>query len=243
MTASQKPKTPSMAMKVRPGVSAADVDAFCKSASRLVLSQVVESVKVKERLAVNGDARRTEFTIDIAFFPREEYEAEYDVQPSQILAAFGTKFPLILKKEIQTDMKKLDTDLRTQISELGKAKTVRDRTSTHGGEEGDDEDPGRNDNGGSDAGDGDADDAKRSRQKKDMSSYESDEDVEAYDEDALEAEFANDLAESDSDLDVPNASDGLEDQAENVADLFKGNLRHATGFSFRESGCTIQLEV
>lgn len=243
MTASQKPKTPSMVMKVRPEISAADVDAFCKSASRLVLSQVVDSVKVKERLTVNGDARRTEFTIDIAFFPREEYEAEYDVHPSQILAVFGTKFPLILKKEIQVDMKKLDTDLRAQMSELGKAKTVKDRTSTRGGEEGDDDDPGRNDGGDSEAGDGDADDAKRSRQKKELTSYESDEDVEAYDDEALEAEFADGPAASDSEVDAPKPVDDLDDQAENVADLFKGNLRHAISFSFRESGCTIQLEV
>lgn len=247
MTASQKPKTPSMTMRVRPGVFLEDVDAFCKTASRLVLSQVVDSVKVKERLSVNGDARRTEFTIDISFFPREEYQAEYDVQPSEILAAFGTRFPLILKKEIQTDIKKLDADLRTQISELGKAKTVKDRISTRGGEEGDDEDTGRKDEE-SEAGDGDADDAKHSRQKKEQTSYDSDEDdegVEAYDDDALEAEFTDGDAKHapDDGEDVVNLVDDLEEQIETVTDLFKENLHHATSFEFRESGCTIQLEV
>ena len=122
MTASQNPKTSSMTMLVRSGVSLSDVDAFFKRASRLVLSQIVDIVTVKERLTVNGDARHTEFFIDIAFFPREEYEAEYDVEPSEILTVFATEFPLILKKEIQVDMKKLDIDLRNQITELRKAK-------------------------------------------------------------------------------------------------------------------------
>jgi DNA-directed RNA polymerase I subunit RPA1 len=250
MTASQKPKTPSMAMAVRPDIPLSDVDAFCKKASRLVLSQVVDSVTVKERLTVKGDARRTEFIIDITFFPREEYEAEYDAEPSEILSAFATKFPLILKKEIQTDMKKLDADLRGQITELGKAKTVKDRISTRGGEEGDDEKGAagqKNDDNDSEAGDGDAGDAKRSRQKKEQTSYESDEeDVEAYDDDAIEAEFAenenNGIEDEDENTEESRVNE-LEDQAATVADLFKANFHHATEFSFHESGCKIQLQV
>lgn len=251
MTASQKPKTPSMTMTVRPGISLVDADSFCKKASRLVLSQIVDSVTVKERLTVKGDARRTEFTINIAFFPQQEYEAEYDVEPSEILSAFGTKFPLILKKEIQGDMKKLDADLRSQITELGKAKTVRDLTSTRGGEEGDDEvDSGGNkgDDDDSEAGDGDAGDAKRSRQKKEQTSYESDEEeeaLEAYDDDAIEAEFAkgDENNEAGGGEDDESQVNGLDDQAATVADLFKGNFHHALDFSFHQSGCNIQLQV
>lgn len=251
MTASQKPKTPSMAMTVRPGVSLSDVDAFCKRASRLLVSQIVENITVKELLTVNGDARRTEFIIDIAFFPREEYEAEYDVDPSEILSAFGVKFPLILKKEIQADMKKLDLDLRSQITELGKGKKVKDRSSTRGGEEGDDEGDAaekKGDNDTSEVGDGDAEDEKHSRQRKEQTSYESDEDedenVEAYDDAALEAEFEDDSEHNGGEADVQEKlSPDFEDQAEAVADLFMRHFNHATSFEFRESGCTIQLQV
>jgi DNA-directed RNA polymerase I subunit RPA1 len=239
-----------MAMTVRPGISVSDVDAFCKKASRLVLSQIVDSVTVKERLTVNGDARRTEFIIDIAFFPREEYETEYDVEPSEILTAFATKFPLILKKETQVDMKKLDVDLRSQITELGKAKTVWDRTSTRGGEEGDDEEGSggnKGDDVNSEAGDGDAGDEKRSRQKKEQTSYESDEEegLGAYDDDAIEAEFAEgeENNEASGDEDEQSRADDLEDQVATVADLFKGNFPHATEFNFHESGCNIHLQV
>lgn len=253
MTASQKPKTPSMAMTVRPGVSLADIDAFCKKASRLVLSQIVDSVTVKERLTANGDARRTEFIININFFPQEEYEEEYDVEPSEILAAFGTKFPLILKKEVQVEMKKLDADLRNQISELGKAKTVRDRTSTRGGEEGDDEEGASGTKGGDDiseAGDGDAEDEKRSRQKKEQTSYESDEEevadnAEAFDDAAIEAEFAagEKVDGSETDEQVEDIAEDLEAQAAAVSDLFTANFHHAVSFEFRESGCNIHLQV
>lgn len=235
-----------MTMAVRLGISLSDIDAFCKKASRLVLSQVVDSITVKQRLTVDGDAKCTKFTIDIAFFPREEYEAEYDVEPSEILTVFATKFPLILKREIQADMKKLDSDLRSQITELGKAKTVKDRISVRGGDEGEDEEGtggNKDDDDNSEVGDGDAGDVKRSRQKKEQTSYESDEDVEAYDDDAIEAEFVEeDRNEVDGDGEKVDAED-LDDQATTVADLFKGNFHHATQFSFNEGGCNIQLQV
>ena len=105
MTASQKPKTPSMTMKVRKGVSADDIALFCKRASRLTLSQIVDLVTVKERLVVEGDARRTRFAVNLAFFPRDEYAAEYDVEPAEILAAFATRFPLTLTQELQAELK------------------------------------------------------------------------------------------------------------------------------------------
>lgn len=252
MTASQKPKTPSMAMTVRPGVSLSDVDSFCKRASRLLLSQIVHNVTVKELLAVNGDARRTEFIIDIAFFPREEYEAEYDVDPSEILAAFGVKFPLILKKEILADMRKLDADMRRQITELGKGKAAKDQ-STRGGEQGDDEgdaaaEKEKEKDDASEVGDGDAEDEKHSRQRKEQTSYESDENedenVEAHDDATLQAAFENnDEDNEDEDDSQKKFSPDFEDQAEAVADLFMSHLNHATSFEFTESGCTIQLQV
>lgn len=131
MTASQKPKTPSMTMKVQPGVSPEDIELFCKRASRITVAQVVETVSVQEQLKAEGDARRTQFTVNIKFFPADECRAEYDVEPSEVLAAFATRFPLLLKKEMQIEMKKLDADLKSQIAELGKGKKV----STRGGDQ------------------------------------------------------------------------------------------------------------
>ncbi|KAF8076601.1 hypothetical protein FPV67DRAFT_1573909 [Lyophyllum atratum] len=250
MTASQSPKTPSMTMKVRPGTPAQDIDMFCKRASRVKLSQVVDSVAVKEQMRVEGQARRTQFTIDIKFFPKEEYVAEYDTDPLEILAAFATRFPLMLKKEIQAEMKKLDADLRSQIAELGKGKKVRSREGDNEEGEEDADVPRRKKDADeeSEVGDGDADDDKRARQKKEQATYESDEsdaeDAEEYGDDALEAEFASDIESVDGDAGVGkkkmNAS--FKSEVRKVGDLFMHNLNQATLFSFTEAGCTFQLE-
>ncbi|KAH0587800.1 hypothetical protein H2248_006559 [Termitomyces sp. 'cryptogamus'] len=252
MTASQKPKTPSMTMKVRKGTSPEDVDIFCKRASRVKLSQVVENVVVKEQMKVEGKARRTQFTIELKFFPKKEYVAEYDTYPSEILAAFATRFPLTLKKEIQSEMKKLDADLRSQIAELGKGKKVKGRGGGDDDEEGENEEEAvpkkrRDDDEESEIGDGDADDEKRARQRKEQASYESDEeeDVEEYGNEALEAEFASQAGSDDEESEEEKKKakiHSFESQVKQVEGDFLENLHPATKFSFAEAGCTFQLE-
>ncbi|KAL4241893.1 DNA-directed RNA polymerase subunit [Abortiporus biennis] len=256
MTASRKPKTPSMTMAVRSGTPVADIDAFCKKASRLTLSQIVDHVIVKEQLAANGESRSKKFTIELAFFPVEDYQAEYDVEPSEILSTFGTKFPLILKKEIQSELKKLDQDMKSQMADIGKGKAVRTKDDPQASrdeedEEGGDGGKGKDDDEGSEVGDGDATSMKRKRQAKEQTSYDDDEESEDeepadYDDAAIEAAYAS--ADEDE--------DGMEDstqtqvkkdaklaaQVTEVGDLFMNNLPHTTSFSFRESGCTIGLE-
>ncbi|KAF7355507.1 DNA-directed RNA polymerase subunit [Mycena sanguinolenta] len=141
MTASQKPKTPSMSMTVRPGIPSEDIDIFCKRASRVTLAQVVENITVRERLTVEGEARRTQFTIDLAFYPKKEYLSEYDVDPIEILLSFATKFPLNLKKEMQAEMKKLDADLKSQIRELGQGKKTKPSAGETEADDDDGEEP------------------------------------------------------------------------------------------------------
>ena len=252
MTASQKPKTPSMTMKVRPDITAEDITMFCKRASRVTLAQIVENVEVKEQLRVEGETRRTQFTIEIKFFPKVEYQAEYDVEPSEILAVFATKFPLTLKREMQNEMKKLDADLKSQIAELGKGKKTKSR-------QGDDENDGddneeaptkrKDDDEESEAGDGGADDEKRARQKKQQATYESDdsdvEDAEAFNDEDIEAAYAPE-AEA-MEFDAKSAKKGraqpLKMLINRTSDLFQGHLPHATSFEFDESRCVFQLEV
>ncbi|KAG6842007.1 hypothetical protein C0991_003533 [Blastosporella zonata] len=252
MTASQKPKTPSMTMKVRPGTAAEDIDMFCKRASQVKLSQIVDSVTVKEQMKVEGNARRTQFTIELKFFPKEEYVAEYDTDPLEILGVFATRFPLTLKKEIQAEMKKLDADLRNQIAELGKGKKAKTREGGDADEEGEDDEGlvsgKRGDDEGSEIGDGDADDEKRTRQKKQQATYESDdeddEDTGEYGNEALEAEFASQDGSDDEELGPAKKKTNTSFQSEvkKVESLFIHNLTPATKFLFTETGCTMQLE-
>lgn len=250
MTASRKPKTPSMTMAVRKGVSLKDIDTFCKRAGRLTLSQVVDKVTVKETLASNGGSRTKDFSIELSFYPRQDYQSEYDVEPSEILSAFGTKFPLILKREIQNELKKLDQDMKTQMADIGKGKTVRERVgeaeAEAGGEDFEEGRTGRNgrdEDEASEVGDGDAAAAKRQRQAKEQATYSDDEDEDdAMDDDAIEAAYAS-ANESDDEVDTDEAMDvDLSNQVEAVEQTFMQNFSYTKAFSFRDSGCTIDLQ-
>ncbi|KAG6378763.1 hypothetical protein JVT61DRAFT_13036 [Boletus reticuloceps] len=247
MTASQKPKTPSMTMDVSPGVSDADITTFCKRASKLLLSQVIDKVTVKECLSVQGDARRTEFSVHLFFYPEEEYVEEYDVNAVEILAVFGTRFPSTLKREIQLEMKKLDADLRSQISQLGKGKANKEPVV---GETDADADADADEEFVEKAGDaeseqGDGDNAKRARQRKEQASYESDgENEEEFDDAAIEAVYASggeDNADAGTGSQTPGPAT-LREQAKVIADTFVDSFHQASNFKFSESACSFKLE-
>ncbi|OSD04393.1 beta and beta-prime subunits of DNA dependent RNA-polymerase [Trametes coccinea BRFM310] len=254
MTASTKPKTPSMTMRVRPGVSEADMDKFCKRASRLALSHIVDKVTVTEQLVLKGEARSKEFKIDLSFYPRSEYEQEYDVTPFEILSSFATKFPLIFKKELQVELKKLDADLKSQLTEVGKGKAVREQQGSAAAAEDEGDDPRSrqrdDDDDSSEIGDGDATTSKMKRQRKEQATYEDeDEDDEEADEGGelgdmdIEAAYASASEDEDAAADATKDSQSLAAEHGRVESLFMDNLPNATSFAFSDSGCTIGLQV
>ena len=250
MTASQKPKTPSMSMTVRQGVSAESINLFCRGANRVTLSQIVDNVTVRESLWTEGEARRIRFAVDVNFYPREEYQEEHGLEPSEILAAFRFMFPVILKKEIVVELKKLDADMKSQIAQLGIGK--RFSNSGEGEDEEDEEGPVKTKGDDEESvGDADADDEKRARQKKQQATYESDsenedvEDIAEYDDDAIEAEYA------DADL-TPDLTDtvtkkskttSLESLLAEVPENFQRILQQCTSFDFDATKCSFTLEV
>lgn len=242
MTASTKPKTPSMRITVRPGHTAEEVKNFCKAASRLTLSQVVESVVVTEKLVAERGQRNKIFTIRVLFFPEEEYRAEYGVTPAQIKESFGIKFAQIMKKEIQTERKKLDADVKNQISALGKGRAEKGPRNGGGvaAQEGDDDEPAPVDDGGSEVGDGDADTMKRARQQAEQVSYESDEESEEELEDEVVETVHAELEKKE--VDVGQEKPGVK-APNNVEQMFYLNLPAASSFKFTAKQCTIQLTV
>lgn len=249
MTASQKPKTPSMAMKVREGVSSQDISLFCKRASRVALSQVVDHVSVQEELRVEGDARRTQFTVNIHFYPKEEYLEEHDLEPTEILSAFGSHFPSTLKREMVSEMKKLDADLKSQMTQLGQGKKVRSKEG-EADDEDEDETPSRkkNDDEGSEVGDGDADDEKHARQKTQQATYSDDEDDEEevgeYNDATLEAEFATSEEEATRVKKTKGSKrSSFKALVAAVSDRFQRNMQHCISFDFDETKCTFKLEA
>ena len=259
MTASIQPKTPSMTIPVAEGISADQADTFARRASRVTVSQIVDRVTVDERLTVNNQARRKQFTIDIAFYPEQEYNAEFDVSPTELVGAFGTRFPLILKREIQLEMRKLTADLKSHIAELGKGKTTprgeEGASASAGNTEDADTDTGeptprRDDDDESEVGDGDAIMEKRHRQKQQQVSYDSDEDEEVESdieplEADLEAAYALDAEGPATDglKKKPGKKGGLKEVVRKVEEAFLENFPNATAFNFSSSRCTIELEV
>ncbi|KAF9653451.1 beta and beta-prime subunits of DNA dependent RNA-polymerase [Thelephora ganbajun] len=240
MTASTKPKTPSMRITVRPGRGVEEIKKFCKTASRLTLSQVVDSVVVTEKLVTEQGQRNKVFTIKINFFPEEEYRTEYDITPAEIKKSFGIKFAQVMKKEIQIELKKLDADLKSQISALGKGEAEKESRSGRGvaAEDADDDEPAAPaDDGASEVGDGDADTAKRARQQAEQVSYESDEESEeALDDEAIEAIYTEPGKETEGDEEKSKAKG-----SSSVEHQFHLNLPVASSFKFTTKQCTIQL--
>ncbi|KAI6047491.1 hypothetical protein EDC04DRAFT_2876497 [Pisolithus marmoratus] len=228
MTASQKPKTPSMTMDVVLGTSEEDIQTFCKRASRLALSQIVDSVTVKERLVVNNDARRTEFQVDIQFFPEEEYVAEYDIQAVEVLAVFGARFPSSSGARYKEPVPGEEVDEVEEGDKDGKGngKKVADSESEQD--------------------DGDVEDAKVAMRKKEKSSYESDEESDVFNDDAIEAAYASDeCGEADDTGDserLLGRRRSFRDQVDEVAELFKQNLKQAASFEFTATSCSFKLE-
>ena len=236
-------------MKVRHNVSREDINLFCKRASRVTLSQVVDHVAVQESLWVEGDARRTRFSVEINLYPKSEHQDEYDLEPSEVLATFASTFPATLKREILAELKKLDANLRSQMAELGQGKKIASEegeTDEGDGEgaiktRGDDEES---------IGDGDAGDEKRARQKTQQATYESDneeeiEEIVEHADHVVEAEYAN-AAE------VPVAADttikksrktSFESLVSRTSHLFQRHLHQCVSFDFEETKCTFTLDV
>ena len=235
-------------MDVVPGVSDADITTFCKRASKLVLSRIIDKVTVRECLSVQGDARRTEFSVDLSFYPEEEYVEEYDVSAVEILAVFGARFPLTLKREIQLEMKKLDADLKSQISQLGSGKASKEPVARETDADVDGEGSvGRAGDAKSEQGDADGDDAKRARQRKEQASYESDEENEEEFNDAtIEAVYASEGEDEANAEDANGQTPGLvtlREQVKVMADKFVESFHQASNFKFSESACSFKLEV
>lgn len=253
MTASQKPKTPSMILKVKPNTPREDIESFCKRASRLSLAQIVEKVTVEEQLVTVGEARRRQYQISLQFFPPEEYKSEYDVVASEILSSFGTKFSLILKKEIMAEMKRLDTDMKAYMNELGKGKKASD---DHADDDNEDDEGAetsahtrRQEDEISEVGDGDAEDEKRRRQTTQQATYSDDEEeegeIEAFDDEEIEAAHAlpgDEPAGSSAPVNKTKIK-SLESQVNRVSRIFQGNLHLCTNFEFSPEQCNILLEV
>jgi DNA-directed RNA polymerase I subunit RPA1 len=105
MTASQSIKTPTMTLPLLSHVTQQDADALAKRMTKLTLAEVVDYVKVTERLAVEGGAGFKQYTVHLHFFPQQDYTDEYNIQPSDLEEVverdFARKLYMMLTRELK----------------------------------------------------------------------------------------------------------------------------------------------
>lgn len=258
MTASTKPKTPNMTLPILSHADKNAIDELCKRASRVTLSQVVETVLVKERIRLKHGARTKEYIVNICFYPAADYQKEYLVTTAEILSCFGIRFAHMLRKEIALELKRLEADLKNQSARIGEGRT--ERGSGAGGEDAEENEPepqaANNTDDDSEVGDGDAEDAKRLRQSKQQATYEDDSDDDVanpdpiiLDNEGIEAAFRDedpdDAMQSDhgGGRSPDDDEDELTARVQEVEELFMKNLKNVRTFTFDESGCSFDLEV
>lgn len=127
MTASQKIRTPIMHLPVLNHITGEQMVTFCKDGSRLLLSQVVESAEVTEKMSgktIESDfSRRKSFHLRLHFFPIEECLEEYNVTLEAIFQAIEATFVPILEAEIVKELRRLHRDRIRQLRSIGKGKS------------------------------------------------------------------------------------------------------------------------
>ncbi|CAB5372246.1 unnamed protein product [Rhizophagus irregularis] len=117
MTASADIKTPVMTLPLRNHVSNEEAEKFCQEISKLNLAEVIEQMTVYEQIA-RRDAdsttiRKKMYTIHMKFYPKHEYEEEFNIVPRNIEDAIELNFirhlESFIKKEVKSAIGKNDT--------------------------------------------------------------------------------------------------------------------------------------
>ncbi|KAG8969894.1 hypothetical protein FRC03_000140 [Tulasnella sp. 419] len=258
MTASRKPKTPTMTLPISQGLSRDRIESFCKKASRLLLSEVVDCVTVTEQLITEHGSRQKLFSVKINLFPKAQCQKEYLVETEELMSALGREFPLVLRKELTSELKKLGENLKSQSANIGKGRIVRenDEGGRISGDQDVDDDEGttrkKDDDEASEIGDGDRDSAKKLKQGKQQATYddssESDDgmkedETRGMDEDTIEAAIQGDDS-SDSDDELIGDGDWADTMTDIQSTFMERCQPWATKFNFERDGskCTFNLK-
>src|ERR1700761_655470 len=261
MTASPKPKTPTMSFRASENDCSKDTEMFCKRASRLTLSQMIRSVSVEDYIAASREPqelRRKCYKVVMDFWPRSDYEEEYAIDGEEVETAVGSTFSYVLKRELAKEWKRLDRQIKAEKDDIGKGH--QEKTGDVGDESAGDVDEAgveeaavesadltlHKDDDISEIGDGDAEAVKRVRQGEEQPSYSDDEDSESN---ADDAEPAKDPALSDEETALRISKPSLGDNNEVTSpedppeECFKAALSQTTSYEYNERSLVFTLEV
>lgn len=163
MTASNQILTPTMTGVLNKQLTEKDGRVFAKAISKLTLAEVVDTLRVHERISSGpGRGKAKIYDLEIDFFPPEEYTEEYAIQIEDILKTLQDKFvPRLVKLtraelKKRTDEKSLSTFSAAQPA-IGTSAGVVEESTRRFGREARDADADAND----DDDEEDQDDAKR----------------------------------------------------------------------------------
>ncbi|KAH7338691.1 hypothetical protein B0J17DRAFT_658102 [Rhizoctonia solani] len=270
MTASTKPKTPTMTLPLLTSSTttrsptAEQITLFTKHASRLTLAAVTSHVTVRESLS---NARRT-YAVQISFYPADEWKTAYGVSRTAVARAIGGRFGLVLRKEVVTAIKKAVGEVKDQVGGVGKGRAVRDALDGAGGVGADDDadipegemGTTRRDDA-SEIGDGDADEMKRKSRTQEAATYSDDESEEESDAEpdigADEIEAAVDADGDDDDIEIDLKSGKKTDSKKSkskqkgadewdapvtLAQDFADTTKFGGSLEFAKDLCTFDLE-
>lgn len=100
MTASASIKTPLMRLPLRPNVSMAEGEKLAKKLSRLTLSNIMESVTVREKMIKSGGLRKKLLTIRLVLWPKQDLMSEHTLTPRTVFETVEKTFSIALDKAV-----------------------------------------------------------------------------------------------------------------------------------------------
>lgn len=170
MTAARVIKTPTMLLPLKPDVSQEAASNFCKKASKLTLSQLLDNVVVTESVlaksAETNYQRAKVYSIRLNLFSEKEYREEYRVNAQRVKEVLATTFLKGLQDAIKRDIKGARKDHTEDISAPSKER------DDNGGSADLDDSQAVEATYDSDAGDGDATDARLAAKTRQNASYD-----------------------------------------------------------------------
>jgi DNA-directed RNA polymerase I subunit RPA1 len=252
MTASSKPKTPSMKLPIFDHVPEPELAMFIKDAKKVVLSELVEKVTVTENLSIktveNGHSRLRTYTVLLDFYPAEEYLEEHNLTPQQILESLPQSFGLHVRNEVLRELKEVGKMMKNDLEGIGKGKAIRiakGSVNEHLAEDIEDAgDAAAGDDAESDAGDGDAGDEKRAAKQKEVATYDNESDAGSdRDLDDIEGDFPADVDADEAATLAAQAAE-LAERNEEISATFCMAAKYVSKFTFdTKAGASCQFDL
>lgn len=265
MTASKNISTPTMTLHIIPELSQEAGEKFAKGITKVTLAEVVENVKVREKIGQGFNSERAKiYDIRLDFFPSAEYQEAYAIKVADVLKTMEFEFIRHLTNAINKELRRNDdagkgsSAAQPVVGESSRA--IRDAPSRSKANRkgGNDEE----DDGDEDGGDEDGATSNKQKQNRDhgisyaapdeeeeaianqarrQSTPDTDVDDEGFSSSPSRSRHEGDADEPDDDADKVTSTFGKE-----IEDRVKEQNSHVARFSFDEQGgawCEIRLEV